>query len=63
MDFATRERWVYPVNPRERIGCNAAAGHTEIGVDAQGRVLWSVDVTGRTPIRLPDDYTPSGAGS
>jgi hypothetical protein len=63
MDYATRQRWVYAVNLRERPGCNDRERHTEIGVGADGRVLWAVDVTGRTPIRLPDDYTPSGAGS
>ncbi|MBW3630255.1 MAG: hypothetical protein KY464_13275 [Gemmatimonadetes bacterium] len=63
MDYATRHRWVYPVNSRKPLGCNAREAHTEIGVGADGRVLWAVDVTGRTPIRVPDEYTPSGAGS
>lgn len=63
MDHSTRQRWVYPVNSRKPLGCNASEAHTEIGVDAAGRVLWAVDVTGRTPIRVPEEYTPSGAGS
>ena len=63
MDFGTRERWVYPINPRKSIGCDSTDAHTEIGVGVDGRVLWTVDITGRTPIRLPEDYTPSGAGS
>ena len=63
MDHSTRQRWVYAVNSRKRLGCNAREAHTEIGVSADGRVLWAVDVTGRTPIRVPDEYTPSGAGS
>jgi hypothetical protein len=63
MDFGTRERWLYPVNPRTRIGCDTTEAHTEIGIGVDGRVLWTVDITGRTPIRLPEDYTPSGAGS
>ena len=63
MDYSTQQRWVYPIRARRRAGCNAREGHTEIGVGKDGRILWSVDVTGRTPIRLPDDYTPSGAGS
>jgi hypothetical protein len=63
MDFATRQRWVYPINLRGRVECDASERHTEIGIDESGRVLWSVPITGRTPIRLPDDYTPSGAGS
>ena len=63
MDFGTRQRWVYGVNLRRRLGCDTTEPHTEIGVGVDGRVLWTVDLTGRTPIRLPEDYTPSGAGS
>ena len=63
MDFGTRERWVYAINLRKRLGCNAEEPHTEIGVGVDGAVLWTVDITGRTPIRLPEDYMPGGAGS
>jgi len=63
IDYATRQRWVYAINSRKRLGCGAREAHTEIGIGADGRVLWSVDVTGRTAIRLPEEYTPAGAGS
>ena len=63
MQFGTRERWLYGINPRRPIGCDAAEGHTEVGIGVDGRVLWTVDITGKTPIRLPEDYSPSGAGS
>ena len=63
MDFGTRERWLYGINPRRPIGCDATEEHTEIGVGVDGRVLWTIDITGQTPIRLPETYTPSGTGS
>lgn len=59
----TAHRWVYPINLRKRIPCESQEAHTEVGVDRQGRVLWLVPLTGKTPLRLPDEYTPSGAGS
>ena len=63
MDFGTRERWVYAIGLRKRLGCNASEPHTEIGIGVDGRVLWTIDITGRTSIRVPEDYAPSGAGS
>ena len=60
---ATRERWIYAIDLRERPPCDEEDGHTEIGIGADGRVLWYIAVTGKTPIRLPDEYTPSGSDS
>ena len=57
----TRERWVYPMNPRRAAGCTPSDGQTEIGVDAEGRVLWIVGVVGKTPLQLPEDYAPADA--
>lgn len=50
----TVERRVIPL-PYRGDDCLPDAGSTEIGVDRAGRVLWLVPVTGRTPLRLPDD--------
>jgi hypothetical protein len=60
---ATAQRWVYPINLRKRIGCGAADGHTEVGIGKNGRVLWFIPVTGRTPIQMPDEYMPSADAS
>jgi hypothetical protein len=60
---ATAQRWVYAINRRKRLGCGAAEGHTEVGVGKDGRVLWFIPVTGRTPIKMPDDYMPSADAS
>lgn len=50
MRGATRERWLYP----GRGGCTAQSGDTEVGLDATGKVLWVVPVTGRVPLVYPD---------
>ena len=55
MEAETNERWVYPSRGRAP-GCIATDGATEIGFGRDGRVLWLVPVTGRTPVRLPDAY-------
>lgn len=57
---ATAQRWIYAINLKTRPPCGTRRGHTEIGVDSAGRMLWYISVTGRTPIRVPDEYTPSG---
>jgi hypothetical protein len=33
---------------------------TEIGVGADGRLVWYVAVTGKTMLTLPDDLSPAG---
>ena len=55
MEAETSERWVYPGRGRTP-GCIATNGATEIGLGRDGRILWLVPVTGRTPVRLPDAY-------
>jgi hypothetical protein len=54
----TAERWVLPLEG-EPARCLPSAGSTEIGLDASGRVLWIVPVTGRTPLRLPAGLIPA----
>jgi hypothetical protein len=58
----TAERWVYPVDARRPADCAGGEGNTEIGIGRDGRVLWYVTITGKTGLRLPDDYTPLDAG-
>ena len=59
----TRQRWVYALSLRTRLPCDSDEEHTEIGIDGEGRVLWHIAVTGKTPIELPQAYTPSGGDS
>lgn len=59
LETRTRERWVYPLSSRSAAGCQPRDGQTEIGVSAAGRVLWYVAVTGKTPLRLPDEISPA----
>ena len=47
---ATRSRWVYPAGH----GCHPRAGDSEVGFDAQGRVLWVAPAIGRAPLAYPD---------
>ena len=56
----TKERWVYPLNTRRRIGCTPTNGVTELGVGADGRLVWFVAITGKSTITLPDDLSPAG---
>ena len=58
LEAETAERWVYPVG-RGTPDCAPADGRTEVGIDGRGRVLWTIPVTGRTPVRLPADMTPA----
>jgi hypothetical protein len=59
----TAQRWVYAIDPRNRLPCVSDERRTEVGIDSTGHVLWYVAVTGRTTIRVPDAYTPSGDAS
>lgn len=59
----TAERWVYAINLRDRLPCDSDEEHTEIGIGADGRVLWHIAVTGKTVVELPEAYTPSGGQS
>ncbi len=51
----THERRVYPLADAdgEDVLCSAVEERTEVGVDADGAVIWSVAVLGRTPLVLP----------
>lgn len=51
----TARRWVYPRRGEEP-GCAARPGTTEVGIGRDGRVLWYVPVTGRTPLVLPEAW-------
>ena len=55
----TSERWVYPLDDDEPAGCAGEAGTSEIGIDAGGRILWSVAIIGETRIDLPARFTPA----
>lgn len=60
----TAERWVYPLSPRRVAGCDPVEEQTEIGIEADGTILWYIAVAGKTPLRLPEDIapaTPAGA--
>lgn len=59
MGEETRERWVYPISLRRTASCAPRDGQTEIGVGRDGRVLWYVVVVGKTPLQLPDTYSPA----
>lgn len=59
----TAQRWVYAINLRKRLPCDSTEEHTEIGIDADGRVLWHIAVTGKTAVELPEAYTPTGEQS
>lgn len=58
MAARTKERWVYSLSARHHPSCTPADGVTEIGVGADGRLVWYVPVTGKTTLTLPDDLTP-----
>ena len=57
----TAQRWVYPLDEDDRVGCVPPEGATELGLDRQGRVLWYVPVTGRVALVVPEGYLPSAA--
>jgi len=45
----TAARWLYPAR-----GCTPRQGDTEVGIGADGRVLWLVPATGLEPMVYPD---------
>jgi hypothetical protein len=45
----TAARWIYPAR-----GCTPRQGDTEVGLGADGRVLWMVPATGVVPMVYPD---------
>ena len=45
----TAARWIYPAR-----GCTPRQGDTEVGLGADGRVLWMVPATGLEPMVYPD---------
>lgn len=57
----TAVRRVVPLPERPR-NCAPAGGATEIGVDRAGRVLWIVSLSGRAPVRLPDEFMAEPSG-
>ena len=60
MQEETRERWLYPISFRRSLACGAREAHTELGIGDDGRVLWYVAITGKTPLELPEHYIPVG---
>jgi hypothetical protein len=54
----TRERWVYPLHARTAVACQPSTDGTEVGMGADGRVLWLVPRIGRHPLQLPDELEP-----
>lgn len=58
----TAERRVYPLDHRGQAGCSVASGATEVGLGADGRVLWYVAVTGRTRMTLPAAFAEEAGG-
>lgn len=61
MQAETAERWVYPLDRGDRVGCVPGEGTTEVGFDRERRVLWYVPVTGRVAIVVPEEYLPAAA--
>ena len=59
LEQETADRWVYPLDEDEAVSCTPTEGWTEIGLDAEGSVLWLVAITGESPLRLPDRFTPA----
>ncbi|HET6228705.1 MAG TPA: hypothetical protein VFE05_01425 [Longimicrobiaceae bacterium] len=49
----TARRWVYAPGSGAA-SCAPQKGATQFGLDPQGRVVWYVAVTGRTPVVFPD---------
>lgn len=56
----TRERWIYPMGNRKPADCMPVDGSTELGVSADGHLVWYVAITGKTTLTLPDDLSPAG---
>lgn len=62
LESETDARWIYPLDTREVGRCDGAERQTEIGLDAEGRVLWYVTITGKTGLRLPAEYAADAGG-
>ena len=60
LEANTAERWVYSMDPDVTPTCADTGERTEIGVTADGTILWSVSVFGSSPVELPPTLTPSG---
>lgn len=58
LEEQTVERWVYPLNAGERASCAGAAGLTEVGIGANGRIVWVLPLSGRRPLMLPETLQP-----
>jgi hypothetical protein len=55
----TGERWIYPLDDDDPADCSPADGQTELGLDAEGRLLWYVAITGESPLELPERFAPA----
>lgn len=58
MREATAQRWVYS-EAGDRARCTARSGDSEIGVGADGQVLWLVRSTGRSMVEVLDTFHPA----
>jgi hypothetical protein len=58
LEERTRERWIYSLSPRTEISCDAVHDGTEIGIGADGRVLWFVPRIGHQSLQLPTELEP-----
>src|SRR5690606_37683610 len=56
---ATDERWIYPLDEDASATCAPVREGTEVGLDAEGRVLWYVAIMGESPLELPDHFAPA----
>jgi cbb3-type cytochrome oxidase subunit 3 len=53
----TAFRWVYPLDRDDQVECAGAPDQTEIGFDAEQRVLWYVPLTGRSTLVMPGGFS------
>ncbi len=60
LEVETAERWVLELDEEDNGGCGPVTDRTEIGVAADGTLLWTFALLGTTPVRLPPWITPSG---
>lgn len=58
----TQERWVFPLESETVATCSGTEERTEVGVAADGTIVWLVPVLGRTALELPTWLTPAGGG-
>jgi hypothetical protein len=59
----TAQRWVYPPDEDDPVGCVPPGGATEVGLDRRGRVLWYVPKADQVAIVVPEGYLPSAASN